>query len=263
MPTAHVNGIDLYYEELGSGPPLLLLHGLGSSSRDWELQVPAFAATYRVIACDVRGHGRSAKPPSPYSVSGFAADVAALLGHLETGPAMVVGISMGGMIAFQLAVDAPEMVAKLVIVNSGPELILRTWGERIQGLQRLAVVQLLGMAGTARFLAPRLFPMPEQEELRRTFTERWLENDKRAYMASLRALLGWSVADRLGEIRCPVLVIAADQDYTPVSAKEAYVAKLPRAELVVIPDSRHATPVDQPEAFNRAVLDFCRAKPTK
>ncbi|MBP7962599.1 MAG: alpha/beta fold hydrolase [Caldilineaceae bacterium] len=256
MPTAHVNDIDLHYEELGSGPPLLLLHGLGSSSRDWELQVPVFAATHRVITCDVRGHGRSAKPPGPYSVLLFATDVAALLRHLGTGPVAVVGISMGGMIAFQLAVDAPALVERMVIVNSGPELVLRTWGERMQAWQRLALVQLLGMGGMARFLAPRLFPKPEQEEIRRTFTERWLENDKRAYIASLRALLGWSVADRLGEIRCPILVIAGDQDYTPLSIKEAYVAQLPQAELVVIPDSRHATPIDQPEAFNRTVGEF-------
>jgi 3-oxoadipate enol-lactonase len=256
MPTAHINGIDLHYEETGSGPPLLLLHGLGSSSRDWALQVPVFAADHRVIACDVRGHGRSAKPPGAYSVPGFAADVAALLRHLDTGPAAVVGISMGGMIAFQLAVDAPDLVERLVIVNSGPELILRTWGERFQAWQRLALVRLLGMGGMARFLVPRLFPKPDQEEIRRTFIERWIENDRRAYMASLRALLGWSVADRLGEIRCPVLVIAADQDYTPVAAKAAYVARLPQAELAVIPDSRHATPIDQPQAFNRAVLTF-------
>ncbi|MBP7961377.1 MAG: alpha/beta fold hydrolase [Caldilineaceae bacterium] len=258
MPTAHVNGLDLFYEEIGSGPPLLLIHGLGSSSRDWELQTqtPLFAATHRVIICDVRGHGRSAKPPGPYSVRLFAADVAALLRHLETGPATVVGISMGGMIAFQLAVDAPDLVARMVIVNSGPALVLHTWGDRFKAWQRLALVQFLGMGGMARFLAPRLFPRPDQETIRRTFIQRWLENDHRAYVSALRALLGWSVVAHLSEIRCPILVIAADQDYTPVAVKAAYVAQLPQAKLIVIPDSRHATPVDQPEAFNQAVLAF-------
>ena len=88
------------------------------------------------------------------------------------------------------------------------------------------------------------------------FVERWAENDKRAYIDSMRAIVGWSVADHLGTIRCPTLVIAADEDYTPVSLKEAYVAKMPQAELVVIADSRHATPVERPEQFNEALMAF-------
>jgi len=86
--------------------------------------------------------------------------------------------------------------------------------------------------------------------------ERWAENDKRAYLASFRAIMGWSVVERLGEIGCPVLVVAADQDYTPVAFKEAYAANLPHAELAVISDSRHLTPVDRPEQFNEALLAF-------
>jgi len=92
--------------------------------------------------------------------------------------------------------------------------------------------------------------------LRRIFVERWAENDKRAYFDAMKALVGWSVADRLGDIRCPTLVIAADEDYTPVSLKQAYVAKMVQAELVVIEDSRHGTPVEQPEQFNQALMTF-------
>jgi 3-oxoadipate enol-lactonase len=105
-------------------------------------------------------------------------------------------------------------------------------------------------------------PKPEHEELRRLFVERWAENDQRAYLDSLRPdgfpkpVRSWSVADRLGTIRCPTLVIAADEDYTPVSLKEAYVAKMSQAELVVITDSRHATPAERPEQFNEALIAF-------
>ena len=88
------------------------------------------------------------------------------------------------------------------------------------------------------------------------FVERWAENDKDAYYAALRAIIGWSVRDRVGGIRCPVLVVAADHDYTPVSAKEAYLPLMPRATLKVIADSRHATPMERPQAFNAALLDF-------
>lgn len=179
-----------------------------------------------------------------------------MIKSLGIAPAHVVGISMGGMIAFQLAVSAPDLVRSLVIVNSGPEFVLRTFKERIGGLQRLLIVRLLGMRKMGQVLSKRLFPKPEHKELRRVFVERWAENDRRAYSDAMRAIVGWSIADRLGDIRSPTLVIAADEDYVPVSLKEAYVAKMPQAELVVIADSRHATPAERPEQFNEALMAF-------
>jgi 3-oxoadipate enol-lactonase len=256
MPKLYVGDIDLYYEIAGQGQAILFIHGLGSSGRDWELQVAFFAKHYQVVTFDVRGHGQSDKPPGPYSVPLFATDTAELITSLGIAPAHVVGISMGGMVAFQLAVSTPDLVKSLVIVNSGPELILRTFKERLAGLQRLLVARLLGMRKMGQVLSKRLFPREEHQELRRTFIERWAGNDKRAYIDSMRAIVGWSVTDRLGAIRCPTLVIAADEDYTPVSLKEAYVAKMPQAELVVIADSRHATPVERPEQFNEALMVF-------
>ncbi len=91
MPTIHINAIDTYYEVTGEGEPLLLIHGLGSSLRNWELQVDYFAEKYRVITYDLRGHGRSSKPPGPYSMRGFAEDAAALLSALELLPRMWSG----------------------------------------------------------------------------------------------------------------------------------------------------------------------------
>jgi 3-oxoadipate enol-lactonase len=256
VPRLRIRDIELYYDMMGKGPPVLLIHGLGSSARDWELQIPAFSQHYRVVAYDVRGHGQSDKPPGPYSLPLYASDAAELMMALEIAPAHVVGISMGGMIAFQLAVSQPELVKSLVIVNSGPELVPRSVSERLQVVQRQLVVRLLGMRKMGEILSQRMFPKPEQEELRRVFVERWAENDPRAYLASVRAIVGWSVADRLEEIRCPALIVAADQDYTPLAVKEACAARMPHAELVVIEDSRHGTTADQPEAFNAAVLAF-------
>ena len=256
MPAQRIGDIDLHYETTGEGEPLLFIHGLGSSARDWELQVAFFSPDYRVVTYDVRGHGRSYKPPGPYSVQLFADDAAELIRSLDNAPAHIVGISMGGMIAFQLAVDAPELVKSLVIVNSAPELILHTFKERLQFFQRLMIVRLLGMRKMGEVLSARLLPKTEHQDLRREFVERWVQNDKQAYLDSLRALVGWSVSEHLSEINVPTLVVAADEDYSPVSVKETYVARMPRAELVVIPDSRHATPVEQPEALNRAVAAF-------
>jgi len=261
MPTLQLRDIRLYYEVAGQGDPVVFIHGLGSSARDWEYQVPFFAPRYRVVVFDVRGHGRSDKPPGPYSVPLFAQDAAALIRALEAAPAHVVGISMGGMIALQLAVDEPALVRSLVVVNSGPELVVRTFRERLMILQRFLIVRLLGMRKMGEVLSQRLFPRPDQAPLRQMFVERWAENDPRAYREAMRALVGWSVADRLGDIRCPTLVIASDQDYTPVSAKEAYVARMPNARLVVIPDAHHAVTVERPEEFNQVLLDFLMQQP--
>lgn len=256
MPKIHVNDIDLYYESAGQGKPVLLIHGLGSSTRDWELQSTAFSTLYRVVAFDVRGHGQSDKPPGPYSIPLFTADTIELIRSLEIGPSHVVGISMGGMIAFQLAVDTPDLVRSLVIVNSGPEIIPRSLRDRINVLQRILLVRIFGMRKIGEFLGSRLFPKPEQETLRHMFIERWAENDQRAYLESTRGIVGWSISDQLQTIVCPTLVVASDEDYTPISAKKAYVERLPRGELVVIEDARHAVTAERPEDLNKVVLDF-------
>lgn len=256
MPKATLSNINLYYETIGQGAPLLFIHGLGSSTRDWELQVTHFAEHYQAITVDVRGHGQSDKPPGPYSVPLFAADIAEFLKSIEITSTHVIGLSMGGMIAFQLAVSSPELMRSMVIINSGPELMVRTFKERMMLYQRLLIVRLLGMRKMGQVLASRLFPSPGQEDLRQVFIERWAENDKRAYLDATLGLVNWSVTDQLGFIGCPTLVIAADQDYTPISVKEAYVAKIPQAELVIIQNARHATPVERPKEFNEILMAF-------
>ena len=101
-----------------------------------------------------------------------------------------------------------------------------------------------------------LFPKAEQQALREKIQQRWPDNDKRAYLSALDAIIGWSVREHLGRISCPCLVVSADRDYTSVASKQAYVQELPHGRLVVIEDSRHATPMDQPEAFNQCLLAF-------
>lgn len=256
MPTLPIRDTQLYYESAGAGQPILFIHGLGSSTRDWQLQLDHFSSRYHMVTMDVRGHGRSAKPPGPYSVPQFAADVIALIHTLELERPHIVGISMGGMIALQIAIDAPDLPRSLTVVNSPAELVFESLKDHFVLAQRKLIVQLLGMRRMGEFLARRLFLKPEEEEIRRIFAERWAENDKRAYLDALDGLVGWSVTGRVGEIQCPVLVVAADHDYTPVSAKAAYVAQIPQAELVVMPDSRHATPVEHPQAFNRVLAEF-------
>jgi 3-oxoadipate enol-lactonase len=256
MPRIQSNNINLYYEVHGQGQPLVFIHGLGSSARDWELQVAEFSRTHQVITFDLRGHGQSDKPAGAYSMALFAEDTAGLLMKLGVEPAHVVGLSLGGGVAFQLAIQYASLVKTLVIVNSAPELVVRTFKDQLGIWQRFAIVRLLGMRRMGEILSKRLFPKAEHASIRSVFVERWAENDPRAYEKAMRAMVGWSVMDDLVSIRCQTLVISADQDYTPVALKEAYTKLIPHGQLVVIADAHHATPVEKPERFNTVLRDF-------
>ncbi len=259
MPTIQTGNISTYYEISGEGEPLIFIHGLGSSAADWTLQTAFFSERFQTIAYDVRGHGQSEKAEPPYSVPLFTQDLYHLLNTLEIEKAHIVGLSMGGWIAFQFALDYPEMVNSLTIVNSWVDMRIKTFSDRINYFQRAVLFRFLSMRKIGEILSQQLFIKPEQEALRQDLVEKWAKNHKPSYMASLKSAMGWFVVDRLGEITAPVLMIAADEDYTPVSEKEACAEKMINAksvELVVIEDARHATPVEKPEEFNQALLSF-------
>jgi 3-oxoadipate enol-lactonase len=256
MAEMMINELKMNYQVTGDGQPLVFIHGLGSSGRDWEYQVEYFSMKYKVITMDLRGHGNSEKPIGPYSMTQFANDIAGLLKSLQVGSAHVVGLSLGGGVSFQLVLDHPDMVKTLTIVNSFPELVIRSFKDRLNAWQRFAIVRLLGMRKMGQLLSKRLFPKEEHASIRDRFVQQWSENDPNAYMASMRAMIGWSVVNRLDSIKCPTLIISADNDYTSVESKEEYTRKIPGANLVVIPDSRHATPVEQPDKFNMVLMKF-------
>lgn len=256
MAKAEANGIKLYYEIHGTGEPLLFIHGLGSSARDWEAQAKFFSADYRVILVDLRGHGQSDKPKEEYSILQFSADVHVFLDVLEIESAHVVGLSLGGVIALQFALDHPHRIRSLVPVNSFVELPFQTFSEKMEIWKRNTIVSLLGMRKMGKLLAGRLFPKDDQEELRDVFIERWAENDKQSYLSAFKSMVGWSVRDRLGELDVPVLVLSAEHDYISIAAKAEYVSDMPGAELVVIEDSHHGLPAEKPEEFNHAVTGF-------
>ena len=256
MAYINVNDIKVYYEIHGQGEPLLLIHGLGSSTLDWEYQLDFLKAKYQVLIFDLRGHGKTDKPNTPYSVAMFAADTASLIRSQFPQGMHIFGHSLGGMIAFQLAVDAPELVKTLTVLNSAPAVIFPSVKHHLMFFLRTYHIKIFGMHAMSVQLSKMLFPEPAQELFRQKFVERWSQNDPKAYIHSLRAFRGWTVMHRLHSIICPKLMIAADQDYTPVSFKEYYTRLIPNAELAVIKRSRHISIVDQAEVFNNVLSDF-------
>jgi 3-oxoadipate enol-lactonase len=251
-----VHGVELSWRTSGEGSPVLLIHGLGSSQRDWSRQVPDMARRHRVVTYDQRGHGASSRPERDFTMVDLALDAAALIRGLGLAPCHIVGLSLGGMVAFQLAVDDPELVRSLIIVNSGPEVIARSMGERAALLLRRAMSRVLPMRWLAAMIGRRLFPHPRQQDLRDEFVERFATNHRSSYRKAIAAIVGWSVTDRIETLPHPVLVVSGDRDYTTVQRKRQYVDLLPRATLAVVEDSGHATPIDQATEFNRLVLRF-------
>jgi pimeloyl-ACP methyl ester carboxylesterase len=249
-------GLSFYYEDRGSGEVLVFLHGLGSSTLDWEDQLRYFEKSYRVIAVDMRGHGRSDKPHDTYTIPLMASHVVALLEWLEIPHYSLIGLSMGGMIAFQIATDYPERLERMVILNSAPEFLNDNLTVKSFIRQRKLMIRTLGFRYFCRVMAERLFPEEGQAGLRNKFLERWLTNDSRAYRKAFNALIDWSVKSRLHRINAPVLVLGAEWDYTSEEFKRDYTKLIAHGLYQTIPGSRHMSTLDQPDKVNEQIQAF-------
>ena len=274
MPTAHVNGIDLYYEEQGSGaPPLLLIMGLAADSVAWMFQRDAFAAQYRTVMFDNRGVGRSSKPEGPYTIPLMADDAAGLLDALGVDRAHVVGISMGGMIAQELALRHPQRVHGLVLgcTYARPDAgVTATFDESLaafggskgpNGEIQVDLSHLDPMAFIQRLLPLTFTPqfmMTQLPTLMQVFAGalQW-GFDLRAIMAQVAATQAHDTVDRLGQITAPTLVLTGDGDLLiPPSNSDLIAARIPGARLQKIPGGSHAFNFETPDTFNAAVLEF-------
>ncbi|SDG68919.1 alpha/beta fold hydrolase [Winogradskyella thalassocola] len=259
MLKRQVNDIELDYEDHGKGQVLLMLHGLGSTKKDWDAQVPFFSKTHRVITVDLRGHGESTKPKDAYGVKLMTEDVKQLLDQLNIKKATLVGFSMGGAIAFEMAAKHPEYLENLVIVNSGPDF--NAMGQIGKDLlqNRTHFLETQGLEILSKEISFNMFPEDHQIDLRNAFETRCKNNDYNAYYKSFVTLMDWGLGDQLKDIKTPTLVIASDMDYTPVSFKQDYVNRMQNASLVVIKNSRHGVVLDQPDAFNLELQKFLEA----
>lgn len=254
------NGVALRVEEVGQGPPLLLIMGLGASLDTWIAQRDAFAAHHRVILFDNRGAGESESPPPPWTVPDMAADAVGVLDALGIERAHVLGVSMGGMIAQEMAIGWPERVDRLVVAVSfaRPDplrrafLLFRRWA-RLQGVD---LVQE-GVANLPWLVSPRV--LNDQEELERILgvvsAMPLMAPD--AYSHQIDAILEHDTLSRLHHVRAPTLVVAAAEDVlTPVYLSREIAAAIPGARLTVLPRGNHAVQIEDAESFNEAILDF-------
>ena len=273
MSIAKVDSIELYYEEHGSGDPLLLIMGLAADSMAWLFQVPEFSKHYRTIVFDNRGVGRSSKPAGPYSIGQMADDTAGLLDALGIDCAHVVGVSMGGMIAQELVLRHPRRVRGLVLACTYPEPDADIERQRQFSVEQLGGKVISG--GDIQIDLKALDPMAFfQQLLPLAFNQEFIEKElpkiiplfagALQYGFSMEAILGQVAAvmthkatDRLHRITSPTLVITGDADRLVPPANSDVLAKhIPGARLVKIPGGSHGFNFETPEVFNREVLNF-------
>lgn len=244
----------LHVRCFGAGPPLLLVHGLGSSGDDWAFQIPPLADHHRLIVPDLSGCGRSPSRGSA-SIAGWAWELLDWTERRGIGEFSVVGYSMGGAVALEMALQAPERVARLATINSLPSYRIDHWRKWLELNLQVGMVRLLGLPRTARMIAGRLFPHAHQAAMRQRVIDVVGNNPVEPYLRSARALADWCAAERCAGFATPMLMLAGEHDYTPLAEKHAWAGRL-GAQIAVVTGSRHGTPFDAIAATNAALLAF-------
>ncbi|MBW7923161.1 MAG: 3-oxoadipate enol-lactonase [Burkholderiaceae bacterium] len=248
-----VDGVSIHYTIEGDGPWLTMSHSLACNLHMWDEEARRLSRRYRVLRFDTRGHGRSDAPAGPYSLATLAGDVRALLAFLGVRGTHFVGLSMGGMIGLALALDAPELLRSLVLCDTGSRF----------SLDVEARARVVEAGGLEAMVAPTL-----ERFLSASFRERNGETTEKiaamiratpvaGYLGCCRAISTMALTSRLGEIRCPTLVLVGENDVvTPPSMAREIQRGIDDAQLVVVPDAAHLANIEQPEVFNRALLGF-------
>ena len=263
MPFADVNGLRLYYEWHGEegGTPLVLVMGLGGDTTAWPFQLAAFAPHYRVLVFDNRGAGQSDAPDVPYTTRDMARDLLGLLDELGVGRAHLLGLSLGGAIAQEAVLAAPERFASVQLhaTWAGPHPYFQALVHAV----RMARLQF-DREGFYRALSVWLFT-PEcfrsQPEMVEMVVQRAAHHPHpvglHAYLRQTDAVLGHDTRDRLHRVRCPALVAVGSHDLiTPPTLAEELASRISGARHVVLPDVGHGALWEAPEPFNHLCLDF-------
>lgn len=266
MPLTRVGDIELYYELIDytepwrAGPaPVVFVHGLGGDHRMWLYQVPAFCTRFPVITLDLRGHGQSTRPPHDFSVADMALDILRLLRSLGAERVHLVGLSLGGMVVQQFALDHPLATASVVLADTlcGPPP--GGMGPDVTEVMRAALqfIEDSSMRAIAQARITNAFSDAVDPVLRGYLIDQVAENDKAAYVRAARSAFGFSVRERLRELTAPALVVVGDQDrVTPPLLSEDLAGCIPGARLARLAGAGHIANLERPAEFNRLVLDF-------
>lgn len=260
MPKAPTRDIITYYEEAGSGDPLLMIMGLSGDLQAWALQVPVLSKHFRVITYDNRGAGRSSAPDRPYSIAQMAGDAVALLDQLGIQRAHVLGFSMGGYIAQELAITHPDRVSKLILLATAAEIdgygrtAVRSWMDSARS--NLSREQIVRQRSLFLYSAELLDDADRYERaVLNNLANPYAQADV-GFLRQAEAILDWDASTRSSAIKSPTLVVAGKEDILVPARNSEKLAKLiPGATLQVL-SGGHVGCIEFPHEYNEAFLGF-------
>ncbi len=250
-------GVKIYWDEQGQGVPVLLIMGLGYTSDMWYRTRPALAQHFRTIAFDNRGVGRSDVPPGPYSIATMASDAAAVLDAAGIPHAHVFGVSMGGMIAQEFALQYPAKTRSLILgcTSPGGPLAVRAESKVIDVLFARGMTPEQARDAVLPYIYDAATPREKiYEDIR--VRQPWFPTPA-GYMAQLQAILAWESYSRIAQITAPTLVVHGKSDeLVPPGNGELIAKRIPGAKLLLLENASHLFLTDQPEEANRQILEF-------
>ncbi len=251
------NGHAIYYEVSGDGPPLVLVHANPFDHRLWMYQVAHFSAFYKVVAMDLRGYGRSDKPEIEFSLSDLTEDVLGVCADEGIERAIFAGVSVGSGICMQIALEHPEMVEAAILVGGssrGP----RNVDDLVKGFETPDLGGYM-MSLMRRYVAPGFADTPRGRWTLNMFVERAGTLSAKCIAQIFRARGSFDMSGRLGGMTRPVLVINGEHDGSLPAGKET-AHLIPNARHVTLKNSGHACCIEEPAAFDAAVVDFLDSK---
>ena len=248
MPKLNRNGVNLYFEVHGSGPALILTHGYSATLQMWKEQIEPLSKKHKLIIWDMRGHGQSDYPDdqAAYSEDHTVADMGALLDEVGAKTAIVGGLSLGGYMSLAFYRKHPERVRSLLIIDTGPgfkkDEAREGWNQH--ALDRANTLERDGLASLKTGSAERAYAV---------------HRDALGLAKAARGMLvqrNAEVINMLPDVKVPSLVVVGSNDTPFLAASDYMASKIPNARKVVIKDAGHASNIDQPEAFNDALVAF-------
>jgi pimeloyl-ACP methyl ester carboxylesterase len=266
-----VEGVPANVVELGSGPPLLFVHGLSGCWQNWLENIPHFARTHRVIAVDLPGFGASPLSREPISIAGYARFLEGVCDALSISAAAVVGNSMGGHIASELAIASPQRVERLMLVSAAgisAELVQRsavmTGGRVLAAVMTRSAARHASLAkrpGTRRFALS--FVVRHPERLSAPLAHELMAGaGKPGFVPALEAVLTHRISERLPQIACPTFVVWGEDDHViPVRDSKRFGELIPDVRVEVWPDTGHVAMLERPERFNALLESFLGEQP--
>jgi pimeloyl-ACP methyl ester carboxylesterase len=266
-----IDGAAVNVIEIGSGPPLLFVHGLSGCWQNWLENVPHFARTHRVIAMDLPGFGGSEMPHEEISIAGYGRFLDRLCGALEIDAAAVVGNSMGGYVAAELAVAFPQRVERLMLVSAAGITAEHLPVERVMAGARI-------VAATADWAASRHEAFSRRPALRRlalSFVVRHPQrlsaplafelmqgSGKPGFLPAMAAIMRHRISERLPQIACPTAIVwGASDRVIPVRDADRFERLIPNARKTILPDTGHVAMLERPERFNALLDEFLASLP--